>query len=107
MGSNPSRATVLTNVRVVFLAARYANWQSGQAQNLVSYGFESLSCHCTHERKGGVPRGTIRKLAKRPSSRLGELWVRIPLVPLYSRTEGWCSSRHDTQTGKAAKLKTW
>jgi hypothetical protein len=37
--------------------------------------------------------GTIRKLAKRPSSNLGDLWVRLPLVPLHSRIEGWCSSR--------------
>ena len=25
--------------------ARYANWQSGQAQTLVICGFDSLSCH--------------------------------------------------------------
>jgi hypothetical protein len=27
--------------------------------------------------------GTIRELAKRPSSNLGELWVRLPLVPSF------------------------
>ena len=37
--------------------------------------------------------GTIRKLAKRPSSNLGDLWVRLPLVPLGSCMKGWCSSR--------------
>jgi hypothetical protein len=37
--------------------------------------------------------GTIRKPAKRPSSNLGDLWVRLPLVPLYDLNEGWCSSR--------------
>jgi hypothetical protein len=65
--------------------------------------------------------GTVRKPAKRPSSRLGDLWVRLPLVPVaaspqQSRSEwkverrtsqpclllrstfdspscGWCSSR--------------
>jgi hypothetical protein len=34
--------------------------------------------------------GTVRKPAKRPSSNLGALWVRLPLVPLM---KGWCSSR--------------
>jgi hypothetical protein len=38
--------------------------------------------------------GTIRKPAKRPSSNLGELWVRLPLVPsIVSTRPGWCSSR--------------
>ena len=33
--------------------------------------------------------GTVRKVAERPSSDLGELWVRLPLVP--SRIEGGVS----------------
>jgi hypothetical protein len=37
--------------------------------------------------------GTIRKRAKRPSSNLGDLWVRLPLVPSIRPDEGWCSSR--------------
>ena len=41
--------------------------------------------------------GTIRKLAKRPSSDLGDLWVRLPLVPLGSCRKGWCSSRRSVK----------
>ena len=37
--------------------------------------------------------GTIRKRAKRPSSNLGDLWVRLPLVPVWHQSLGWCSSR--------------
>jgi hypothetical protein len=34
------------------------------------------------EKSDGKPRGTVRKPAKRPSSNLGGLWVRLPLVPV-------------------------
>ena len=43
--------------------------------------------------------GTVRKPAKRPRPpfgrcpNLGDLWVRLPLVPLCDLNEGWCSSR--------------
>ena len=41
------------------------------------HGFKSHRGRC--ENSGD---GTIRKPAKRPSSNLGELWVRLPLVPV-------------------------
>jgi hypothetical protein len=39
----------------------------------------------------------IRKLAKRPSSNLGDLWVRLPLMPIDDGVEGWCSSRRSVK----------
>ncbi len=37
--------------------------------------------------------GTVRKLAKRPGSNPGILWVRLPPVLLAEALLGWCSSR--------------
>jgi hypothetical protein len=48
----------------------------------------------------GKPSGTVRKPAKRPSSNLGDLWVRLPLVPVcdvIDRIKGWCSSRRSVK----------